>query len=103
MWTAPPKVKHFLWRLSHNTLALCKVLQRRDLRLDPICCICGRQDEDGGHLLFKCKEVRKVWRELNLEEVTCQLANAGTAKEMMEMVLGLHGKEQLTVIMTGRR
>jgi hypothetical protein len=73
------KKNSFLWRLSHNTLALRKVLQRWSLQLDPICCMCGRLDEDGGHLLlFKCKEDRKVWMELSLEEV---LANAGTAKE----------------------
>ena len=30
----PPKIKHFLWRLSHNTLALRKNLQRRGMKLD---------------------------------------------------------------------
>jgi hypothetical protein len=37
----PLKVKHFMWRLSHNTLAVKHVLQRRGwiLILDAICAI----------------------------------------------------------------
>jgi hypothetical protein len=65
----PPKVKHFLWRMSHNSLAVRTVLQRRGMKIDTRCCMCGRFDEDGGHLLLKCKEVKEVWRELNLEEI----------------------------------
>jgi hypothetical protein len=95
----PPKIKHFLWRLSQNTLALRKNLQRRGIKLDTSCCICQRLDEDGGHLFLKCKEVKKVWRELNLETVRCQLAECGSAKEMMELVLKMEPKMQLTVIL----
>lgn len=94
-----PKVKHFLWRLSHNTLALRKVLHQRGMKLDMRCCMCGRFDEDSCHLLFKCKEVRRIWRELNIEHVRHQLASTGSVREMMEMVLSLKGKEQITVIM----
>jgi len=76
-----------------------RVLQRRVMKLDTRCCMCGRFDEDGGHLLFKCKEVRKVWRELNLEQARCRLAEAQSARHMMEMVLKMKGKEQLTIVM----
>lgn len=69
------------------------------MKLDTKCCMCGRLDEDGGHLLFKCKEVKPVWRALNLEAIRCKLKEAGSAKEMMEMVLKLKEREQLTVIM----
>lgn len=95
----PPKVKHFLWRLSHNTLAMRRVLQRRGMKLDTKCCMCGRLDEDGGHLLLNCKEVKKVWRELNLESTRCKLAEGGSAREMVEAVLNLKEKDRLTVIM----
>jgi hypothetical protein len=61
--------------------------------------MCGRLDEDGGHLLLKCKEVKKVWRELNLEQVRCRLSEAQSARQMMEMILKMKGKEQLTVVM----
>ena len=86
----PPKIKHFLWRLSHNTLAVRKVLQRRGMELDTKCCMCCRRlDEDGGHLMPKCEEVKQVWREQNLEELRCRLSKGGTAREMIEMVLAL--------------
>jgi hypothetical protein len=78
--------------------ALRKNLPRRGIKLDTSCCICQRLDEDGGHLFLKCKEVKKVWRELNLETVRCQLAECGSAKEMMELVLKMEPKMQLTVI-----
>jgi ribonuclease HI len=45
-------------------------------------------------VLFKCKEVHKVWRELNLEQTRCRLAEAQPA-----MALKMKGREQLTVIM----
>jgi hypothetical protein len=52
-----------------------KVLQWRAMWLDMRCCMCGRLDEDGCHLLFKCKEVRKVWMELNIEHVNHKLTS----------------------------
>lgn len=93
-----PKIKHFLWRLSHNTIAVRRVLQRRGMKIDTRCCVCGRLDEDGGHLFLKCKEVKKLWREMNLEDVRCRLIEAASAKEMIEMILTLKEKEQNTVI-----
>lgn len=69
------------------------------MKLDTKCCMCRRLDEYGGHLLLNCKEVKKVWCELNLEAARCKLAEARSAKEMVETVLKLKEKEQLTVIM----
>lgn len=43
--------------------------------------------------------MKKVWRELNLEQVRSRLAQAQTVREMMELVLKMKGKEQLTVVM----
>lgn len=101
MWKleCPPKVKHFLWRMSHNTLAIKRVLKHRGVKTDTICGMCNRLDEDGGHLFFKCKEVKVAWRELNLDGVRCSLMAANSARGVMESILGLRGKEQLTVIM----
>ena len=48
---------------------------------------------------MKCGEVKKIWRELNLEAVRCQLAERVSSKEMMELVLKLEPKTQLTVIL----
>jgi hypothetical protein len=94
-----PKVKHFLGCLSHNTLALRKSLQRKGMKIDTHCCMCGRFDEDGGHLFFKCKAVKEVWRALNLETIRCELAESVSARDMMEKVLKLDPKTQIMVVL----
>jgi len=95
----PPKIKHFLWRLSHNTLAVKNILKRRGMKIDTCCSLCQRLDEDGGHLFLRCKEVKGVWRELNLEAVRCRLLEVGSARQMMEMIHKLEAKTQLIVIL----
>ena len=69
------------------------------MKIDTICCLRRRLDEDGGHLFLKCKEVKRVWRELNLEDVRCKMADCVSAKDMMELVLKLEPKTQLSVIL----
>ena len=69
------------------------------MKIDTCCSLCQRLDEDGGHLFLRCKEVKGVWRELNLEAVRCSLSEAGSAREMMEMIFRLEAKMQLTVIL----
>ena len=68
-WSARRKSNIFLWRMSHNTLAMKRVLEHRGVKTDTLCSICNRLDEDGEHLFFKCKEVKVAWCELNLEGV----------------------------------
>jgi hypothetical protein len=55
--SCPKKMTHFLWRMGHNSLALRVNLQRRGMKMDTWCVMCGRYDEDGAHLFFKCKHV----------------------------------------------
>lgn len=94
-----PKVKHFLWRLCHNTLAVRRLLHRRGMELDTRCCMCHRLDEDGGHLFLRCKEVKQVWRALNLESIRTDLLQAADPIQMMQRVLKLEEKERMTVIL----
>lgn len=54
----PGKIRHFLWRFAHNSLALRRVLEHRGMEVDTRCVVCNRLNEDGGHLFFKCKHVR---------------------------------------------
>jgi len=79
----PRKIKHFLWRMGHNSLALRVNLRRRGVDLDTKCVMCNRLDEDGGHLFLKCKLVKQLWRELNLQEVRLRQAEQNSAKTMM--------------------
>lgn len=46
------KIRHFLWRFVHNSLAVRMGLERRGLDLDTKCVVCERLNEDGCHLFF---------------------------------------------------
>ena len=58
----PGKVRVFLWRLAHNSLPLRLNVKRKKVELDTLCPMCNRLDEDGGHLFFRCKGLKKLWR-----------------------------------------
>ena len=79
----PGKIKHFLWRLGHNSLALRTNLLRRGLELDTRCVVCSRVDENGRHLFCQCKHVKRLWQELNLEHVRSRLdvSRCGSSKK----------------------
>lgn len=68
------RLKHFLWRLVHNSLALCSNLNRRGVKADDHCFLCGRAGEDGGPLLLRCRHVKEVWRAAGLDEVRLRLS-----------------------------
>jgi hypothetical protein len=61
--------------------------------------MCGRFDEDGGHLLFKCKQVKEAWRALNLEVIRSELADSVLAMDMMEKVMKLDQNTQTMVVL----
>jgi hypothetical protein len=94
----PQKMLHFLWRLGHNSLALRVNLRRRGMKLDTRCFLCGRMDEDGGHLFFKCKQVRGVWRDLQLEQTRIHLASVLSAKGVVEEIRKLQEDVKCKVI-----
>jgi hypothetical protein len=56
------KVRHFLWHFAHNSRALHMGLERRGMDFDTKCVMCGRLNEDGSHLFFKCKRVIRYGR-----------------------------------------
>lgn len=89
IWHAPcpNKVKQFLWRMAHNSLPLCTNLKRKGVDIDTLCPVCKRRDEDGSHLLFQCKQVKQLWRELGLEEVRTK------CMAMHDRSLGVSGSE----------
>ncbi|RLN42620.1 retrotransposon protein, putative, unclassified [Panicum miliaceum] len=95
----PGKIKHFLWRLGHNSVAVRCNLKRRGMEIDTRCVMCNRLDEDGGHLFCNCKFVKYIWRELNIEEVRCRLANQVSVQMFMSLIWELEEKMQLRVVM----
>lgn len=58
----PRKVKHFLWRFAHSSHPLRCNLVQRGMKIDAGCPVCGNRNEDGGHLFFKCRLAKDVWR-----------------------------------------
>lgn len=83
----PNKIKHFLWRFGHNSHPLRSILARRGMKICTRCPVCNQLGEDGGHLFFKCKTAKELWRALELEEDRCILAQSQSATEAVEHVL----------------
>lgn len=94
----PKKMIHFLWRLGHSSLAVRVNLWRRGLKLDTLCVQCGRLDEDGARLFFKCKKVKLIWAELQLDQIRTSLATTVSAKAAIVDVIKLKEESQRLVI-----
>jgi hypothetical protein len=98
LWSlnCPGKIKHHLWRLAHNSLAIRKELVHKGMELDTRCVLCSRYDEDGAHLFFKCKCVRPVWTALGLEQHRNTLSRLLFPLEAVKYILQL--KEEVHMI-----
>ncbi|CAN7061567.1 unnamed protein product, partial [Brassica oleracea var. botrytis] len=59
---APSKLKHFLWRSMSGALAVKQQLRSRGIRLDPVCPLCGLDNENISHMLFHCPREKEVWK-----------------------------------------
>ena len=62
-------------------------------QLDTRCVACNMLDEDGGHLFCKCKYVKYLWKELNMEHVRIQLVECSSPKNMLQVIWELDKKE----------
>ncbi|XP_066341757.1 uncharacterized protein [Miscanthus floridulus] len=68
------------------------------MRIDPKCPVCERFDEDGGHLFFKCKTVRHVWNQLQLETERAMLASMDSVRSVMEYIFQTQEEKRVTMI-----
>ncbi|RID46976.1 hypothetical protein BRARA_I03610, partial [Brassica rapa] len=62
---APPKLKHFLWRMNSGALAVKAQLITRGIPLDATCSLCGLSSENICHVLFHCQTAKQVWERSN--------------------------------------
>ena len=85
--------------MAHNSHPLKMNLMRRRIKLNTICPVCCRVDEDGGHLFFKCKEIRRCWLLLNLEEVRIILLSQASIHDMLEKIWGYEEATQQKIIL----
>lgn len=91
IWKVPavPKIRQFLWRVAHNSLAFKLNISRRGVKLDTRCPVCYRFDEDGAHCFMKCKAVRQCWRELAIDDIQLRLLKEHSAQEFINAILNL--------------
>jgi len=93
----PNKVNMFIWRLAHNSLPVRRNLARRGVKLDTVCPVCERFDEDCCHLFFKCKGAKACWREMNLEQVRAELMLCRSGQETIRKIWKMEQKVQYKV------
>lgn len=100
IWTVPcqPKVNQFLWRLAHNSLPVKLNIKRRGIECDTLCVCCRRLDEDGAHLFIRCKEAKKIWRDIGLEEVRQKLCICNNSNETVQEILNLCEEDRSGVL-----
>jgi hypothetical protein len=73
-------------------------IKRKGIKLDTNCPLCDHYDEDGVHYFFKCKEVRKCWRDLGLESCRRGLLEVVSSQEFVTSVLKLRNYVDTMVI-----
>jgi hypothetical protein len=97
LWDLPclPKVKQFIWRLTHNSLPLRTNIMRRGIRCDTLCVCCKRLDEDGAHTFLKCKETREAWKLLGMQDLCERLATFEHAGAVVQEILKLNDKQKI--------
>lgn len=93
-----PRVRHFLWRLAHNSLPLQMSIKRRGMEIDTRCPVCWRMNEDGGHCFLKCKFAVQYWCEALLEDVRSLLLQKHSAYEVVTTMLSLSDETCLRVV-----
>ncbi|KAM0988472.1 hypothetical protein ACFX2A_012624 [Malus domestica] len=57
----PNKIKIFIWRCCNRAVAVRHNLQRRHLRVNNVCGVCGVAEETENHLFFRCEFSHLFW------------------------------------------
>ncbi|KAD7479911.1 hypothetical protein E3N88_03047 [Mikania micrantha] len=62
----PPKVLCFVWKVSLDRIPVMVNLNSRGINVQSLrCSLCLVEDEDGEHLLFRCRIAQEVWRRIS--------------------------------------
>jgi len=84
--------------MATNSLAMCTNLKRRGMDVETDCLVCHRMDEDGGHLVFKCKYVKQIWRQMGPDNIREKLKDQRSVMNVVEQILMLDRPIQLKVL-----
>uniref|UniRef100_A0A0A9D8Q3 RNase H type-1 domain-containing protein n=1 Tax=Arundo donax TaxID=35708 RepID=A0A0A9D8Q3_ARUDO len=85
--------------MAHNSQALRMNLQRKGMEVDTRCVVCHRQNEDGAHLFFKCKFVRKIWHNAGLNLVRQTLSEIQSPLEVIQHILQQQEEVQVKILL----
>lgn len=73
-------------------------VERKGVEADTRCIVCKRLFEDVGHMFFNCKEVKRLWRVLDMEDVRLRLADCGSPLRVIQNILALWEDHQRDVV-----
>ncbi|XP_060968448.1 uncharacterized protein LOC115710694 [Cannabis sativa] len=60
--TAPPKIKHLIWRALSHSLPVASSLFFRHIITNPLCPVCQLHSEIVEHAILGCNHARKAWK-----------------------------------------
>jgi ribonuclease HI len=66
---APPKAKHFLWRVCKECLPTRMRLRSRHVQCPLDCPLCFAEPEDDWHLFFNCESSNEAWSAMGIEQI----------------------------------
>ncbi|XP_058208113.1 uncharacterized protein LOC131321121 [Rhododendron vialii] len=99
----PDKNKMFLWRYSHNALAVLFNLFKKKIDVSPYCLRCNSAFETIEHLFFQCKSSKEVWENSLFANAVSPFWDSLSFIEwwigMVQLVRNSSGVEDLHVIL----
>jgi len=80
----PPKLKHFLWRVTRGCLPTRTNLRRRGIDCTTGCVFCQEHFESEWHVFVACSKAREMWTAAGIHYLLEQKFNeAEGIKELM--------------------
>lgn len=73
-------------------------MARRGIKLDTVCPVCKRLDEDCCHLFFKCKYAKQCWHLMNMEDLRIILQECRSGKDTINRIWTFDKNGQLKVM-----
>ncbi|KAE8770045.1 hypothetical protein D1007_58274 [Hordeum vulgare] len=94
----PSKIKMFVWRLAHDSVAVRANLIRKGMVLeDERCPMCGFVCIYSAHLFIRCKKVKELWRVLELAVTRMLVENTVTTGECLNIISELPKRKRMEV------
>jgi hypothetical protein len=66
---APPKAKHFLWRVCKECLPTRVRLRSRHVQCPQECPLCLAEPENDEHIFFNCDNSFEAWIAMGIEQI----------------------------------